>query len=286
MTQKIYHKGTETGMILECLDTPVVELTPKELDLARSKWHSYPREEEWSPLYDPVVRIISGSHMFPNQTDIYKVRKRGLKEFVVNTSAYDGVITTDLCPCGKGLSIVVHASSDWGRNESRRFLACGYCEYRYSYLSKGSEAMTSGLWGERGWVSLQQLEEEKEYRQTVLTNAKRLYFRKYQEVRDSGKTLKVRKALLTLGGAYQPTTVATYRKHGEDSYWKSLLDFRDLKQFLEVCRVEIPDWELLGVKNQDRERFQPNLEFIRQSLQDKLDRKYKGEGRTIRKIDY
>lgn len=114
----------------------------------------------------------------------------------------------------------------------------------------------------RGWILKSVLEEEERYRKNVETEARELYYAKWQNCFANAKTKKEIWKALTLNGKYYPSLGTFYshtKNYGKEELIREIdryFDYDGLKRVFEVCRIE-PDWEHLGVNDEDRKRFRP-----------------------------
>lgn len=167
------------------------------------------------------------------------------------------------CPCGKGEYEEIGSSDDWGRSEIHRTMLCPECTEKYVYDDTVIYAHPRRE-RKRGWVLKSVLEEESRYRENVETKSRELYYVKWQNCFANVKTKKELWKTLTVHGKYPPSLGTFYshtKKFGKEELTKEInryFNYHNLKQVFEICRIE-PDWEYLGVNDEDRKRFCPTL---------------------------
>lgn len=167
-------------------------------------------------------------------------------------------ITKHPCPCGKGEWEFRELSDDRGNPSADQIMNCPDCRGKYTYVGKPKE-----------WVLTSVLEQEKKYVQDVGAKAKELYQSRLVSRLLMANDRKELWAMVTNKGI-QGYSLNTYYTHNKGI---SLADLKksavnhfnfyyDLKRILELCVVVNPDWDALGVNEEDKKRFKPDLGIL------------------------
>ena len=169
--------------------------------------------------------------------------------------------TTNPCPCGKGEREEIHCSDDWNRNWTDHVMLCDICRDEYVYDRTNIYPYSSDGGKERGWVLKIVLEAEKKQRETVLANARELYYDIWKNKLHGWKSKKELRELLCNGDKMAYPSYSTFLKNTKgmsreriNEYVDGFFSYDDLKRVFRVCGVS-PDRERLGATEEEIERF-------------------------------
>lgn len=170
------------------------------------------------------------------------------------------------CPCGKGEYVHRGHENEMGGISSEQYvMLCPHCVPLYTYVWEQRRDYPTES---RGWVLNSVLEEERAYQDRVAKTLEFLYRDEWKSQLASCRTKTDLWRVLTCDGRYYPA-YSTFLEHEKGRKFNEIVQhvtampfgLHSLYQVLDVCRIAQPNWDLLGVKAEDRGR--PSDRYVR-----------------------